>query len=138
MTEAMPEYEVVEPATTGTQQGWFTRQNNRVRQFAASHTETRTVTVPSGLPPILASRRAIVFAWAGSMGVISWDEWHNNHILPRPARLWYATAFYLMLVILSMTQWTTGIANALAIGYFIMLVWEYFNGSGQFSASGQS
>lgn len=126
------------PVTQDQGPGFFKRSSNNVRQFAANHTNNSPVTIPNGLPPVLASRRTIVYSWIASMAIISWDEWHNNKILPRPARLWYATAFYLILVIFSLTNFTAAIANALAIGYMIMLAWQYFNGSGQFASGGES
>jgi|SRR5215469_12133661 len=130
--------EYVPVETGGGGPGFFNRNTQRVRSFASAHTDHSTITVPRGLPPALATKKVIVYSWAASMAIISWDEWHNNKILPRPSRLWYATAFYLILVVFGMTQWTAAIANALAIGYTIMLAWQYFNGEGQFAAGGTS
>jgi hypothetical protein len=75
-------------------------------------------------------------AWFVSMAMIGFDEWRNNGILPRPARLWATTLFYGLLAVVSLVDALVPIVNALAIGYSIMLIWQYFNGAGQFSKAG--
>lgn len=130
MTQPVPEPRVVYNRGPS----WL--QNSRT--WIASHQQSTTVQMPRQLPSFLGNRQTIVYSWAASMAIISWDEWHNNHILPRPARLWYATGFYLLLVLLGMVDAMVPIANALAIGYTIMLAWQYFNQSGQFGKGGES
>lgn len=112
------------------QPGPFTRMRNGAGSFVARYEKPTTVNIPSGAPRFLGNRNTLVYSWLTSMAIISWDEWHHNHILPRPSRLWYATWFYLMLILLSMVDIMVPIANALAIGYTIMLGWQYFQGTG--------
>jgi len=81
----------------------------------------------------LGGQNAIVVAWAGAMAIVSVDEWKANHILPRPSRLWWTTLTYALLCVMGAVDALTPLANALAIGYTIMLLWQYYNKSGQFS-----
>jgi hypothetical protein len=67
------------------------------------------------------------------MVLIAFDEWHNNHIMPRPSRFWYSSIVYAGLALASFIPGILPIVNALAMGYTFMLLWQYFNGSGQFS-----
>lgn len=71
------------------------------------------------------------------MIVVGFDDWHNYHILPRPARLWYTSLTYGLLILASMADALVPLANALAIGYAIMLIWQYYNGTGQFAQGSQ-
>lgn len=95
-----------------------------------SNTQHRT---PSFMPSFLGNERVIVYSWAISMAVIAWDEWKRHNIFPRPQRLWWATLFYGMLAIAGMADPLTPLINALAVGYTIMLLWQYYNASGQFA-----
>lgn len=95
--------------------------------------QNQRVTLPSQVPGPLRStalnNRAIVFnAWIVAMIVIGFDEWHNLNILPRPARLWDASLVYGVLVLLGFVDIMVPLANALAIGYTIMLIWQYYQG----------
>lgn len=89
--------------------------------------------VPGWMPEWLGNQRVVVYAWIIAMAAITFDEWHNNHILPRPSRLWYATLTYGILAVTGMVGFLTPITNMLAIGYSIMLIWQYFNKQGQFA-----
>ena len=71
--------------------------------------------------------------WAVAMALVSWDEWSNNGILPRPARLWSTTMVYGGLALISVVDGLVPIANAFAIGYTIVLMYEGFTGAGNFS-----
>lgn len=64
------------------------------------------------------------------MFIISWDDWHNHHILPRPSRMWSATWFYLILILVGMVDALVPLANALGIGYTITLMYQYYQGGG--------
>lgn len=90
--------------------------------------------VPKGVPSFLGDSRIIAYSWLTSMIMVGFDEWHNNSILPRPARLWYTSAVYGVLAILAQVPVLTAVCNALAIGYTIMLIWQYFNKTGQFAS----
>ena len=81
----------------------------------------------------LGNQRIIVIAWAVAMATISVDEWNRNGILPRPSRLFWATLFYGMLGIVSYIDVLLPLCNVLAIGYSIMLIWQYYNKTGQFA-----
>lgn len=70
----------------------------------------------------------IFHAWVVAMIIIGFDEWHNHKILPRPARLWYASAFYGLLIVFSIADPMVPLANAFAVGYTITLLWQYYNG----------
>jgi hypothetical protein len=90
--------------------------------------------IPHRLPEFLRSgplnNRAVVFnMWIIAMITISFDEWHNLGILPRPARLWDSTLVYGVLVMLGFVDAMVPIANALAIGFTIQLIWQYFQGN---------
>lgn len=90
-------------------------------------------TVPRPLPQFLGSQRIIMYAWGVSMAVITADEWKRHEMLPRPSRLWWATLFYGMLAVGGIIPSLVPLMNALAIGYTIMLLWQFFNKEGQFS-----
>lgn len=112
---------------------------NSIRARLQQIDSTRTISVQRelprflGQPKVFRNKRTIFYMWIIAMALISFDEWHNNHILPRPSRLWYATLFYGLLSLSAFVDVTVPIANALAIGYTIMLLWQYYNGGGQFS-----
>lgn len=93
-----------------------------------------TANVPTSLPSFLRNRpmnnRSIVFnTWIIAMILIGFDEWHNLGILPRPARLWDATLVYGVLVMVGFVDVLVPLANALAIGYTFMLLFQYFQGN---------
>jgi hypothetical protein len=91
------------------------------------------VRVPKNVPQFLGNARIIGYAWLAAMIMIGFDEWHNNGILPRPKRLWGASLVYGVLALVGMVDAMVPIANAFAIGYLIMLIWQFYNGQGQFS-----
>jgi len=95
----------------------------------------KQVPVPNGVPRFLGNNKLLGYAWVASMILIAFDEWHNNGILPRPVRLWSSSVVFGILALVSMLDFLIPIVNALAIGYLIMLLWQYFNGSGQFTAT---
>lgn len=101
---------------------------------SVSYTGNRQKRVPSGYPRMLGDSRTIVIAWGVAMAIISWDEWHNNGILPRPQRLWYTSLTFMLLTALSFSATLFPIAQALAIGFVIMLLWQYYNKAGQFAS----
>jgi len=93
----------------------------------------RHASTPAGIPAWLGNERLVGYAWIMSMIIVSFDEWHNNNILPRPARLWYTSLVYGMLALVGMVDVTIPLVNALAIGYTITLLWQYYNKTGQFA-----
>jgi hypothetical protein len=70
------------------------------------------------------------------MGLVTWDEWVTNAILPRPLRLWETTLVYAGLALLSAADPLVPVANALAIGYTIVLLYQFFTGGGNFGGPG--
>jgi hypothetical protein len=93
----------------------------------------KQVPVPNHVPRILGNNMVVAYAWLGSMILVGVDEWKNNGILARPVRLWTTSLVFGVLVLVGMIDALVPLVNAFAIGYFIMLLWQYFNGSGQFS-----
>lgn len=89
--------------------------------------------LPKGIPKWLANERVILYAWFIAMVIVGFDEWHNYHLLPRPARLWYTSLTFGLLLLLGIVPQLRVLANALAIGYVITLLWQYYNGQGQFA-----
>jgi|SRR5215469_638455 len=90
---------------------------------------------PSPLPRWLGSERIIFYSWVVGMIIVGFDEWHNLGILPRPARLWDTSIVYGLLAITGLVPVLLPLANAFALGYTFMLLWQYYNGSGQFSST---
>ena len=93
-----------------------------------------TATLPHQLPQFLKSgplnNRAVVFnMWVVAMIIISFDEWHNLNVLPRPARLWDTSLVYGLLVMLGFVDAMVPISNALAIGFTFQLLWQYYQGN---------
>lgn len=80
----------------------------------------------------------IIVAWGLALAIIFWDEWKNNHVFARPSRLWWTSLVYGILAVVGMSGALLPIANALAIGYTIVLAWQYFNGTGQFTTASTS
>lgn len=93
------------------------------------------VPIPKGLPPMLGNRKVLFYSWIASMILVGFDEWHNYRILPRPSRLWSTSLVYGLLTLGSVVDAVVPLANAFGVGYTIMLLWQYYNGSGQFSKS---
>lgn len=97
----------------------------------------QSVAVPKPVPAAFGRASMIIVAWGIALAIIFWDEWKRHHIFARPSRLWWTTLVYGILAVVGMSGALLPIANALAIGYTIVLAWQYFNGSGQFApASG--
>lgn len=88
--------------------------------------------VPRGVPGFMGNRGVIFGTWAVAMAVVTWDEWSVNNILPRPARLWDTTWVYAGLALLSVFDMLVPIANALALGYTLVLLYQFFSKKGQF------
>jgi hypothetical protein len=91
------------------------------------------VKTPHGVPSAFGNAQIIGYAWITSMILVGFDEWKNNGILPRPVRLWDTSIVYGLLALLALIPPIVPIANALAIGYTIVLLWQFYNGQGQFS-----
>jgi len=80
----------------------------------------------------LQSPGLIGMSWLAAMIIVSYDEWHRNGILPRPARLWYTSLTFGLLAIAGAIPNVTPLANAFAIGMVIVLLWQLYNKTGQF------
>jgi hypothetical protein len=92
--------------------------------------------VPDFLPKFLGSRQIILFSWVAAMGMVSLDEWHTYHILPRPARLWDTSLTFLLIAAVSSFDPLVPICTVFAIGLVIMLGYQYYQGAGQFCGFG--
>ena len=87
-------------------------------------------------PSFLANRRILVACWFTSMILVGMNERQLGFTLPRPARLWSASAVYAILALAGTVDAIVPIVNALAIGYLIALAYEFYNGSGIFAVVG--
>lgn len=96
------------------------------------------VSVPTGVPKFLGSRAGLLLAWVVAMAMVSLDEWHTNHILPRPARLWYTSLLFFLLAIVSTIDAMVPIVNLFALGMVIVLGMQYYSGTGQFGTTGET
>jgi hypothetical protein len=126
------EYVYVQNRGQGQQQG------GRRWSFSYVRNEPRRVQTGNGIPRFLGSRSILATAWMASMVTVGFDDWHNNNILPRPSRLWYTSLFFGLLALVSVVDALVPLVNALAIGYTIMLIWNYYNGTGQFASGSAS
>jgi hypothetical protein len=95
--------------------------------------ESQSTRPPFGLPGWMGNRRIITAAWVSSMIIVGFDDWKNHGVLPRPSRLWYSSVVYGILALLSMAEPLVPICNALAVGYAVTLLWQYYNGTGAFA-----
>jgi hypothetical protein len=109
----------------------FDYRNSWVHRTMSS--PPKQVPVPDKVPRFLGNNMVVSYAWLGSMILVGVDEWKNNGILARPVRLWTTSLVYGILALAGMIDALIPLVNAFAIGYFIMLLWQFFNGSGQFS-----
>ena len=92
----------------------------------------KKVGVPKGVPSALGNAKMVGYMWVVAMIVVSFDEWHNHGVLPRPSRLWWTSLTYGILAIVGMVDPLIPLMNALALGYTLMLITQYYQGSGQF------
>jgi hypothetical protein len=113
--------------------GRFDYRNNWVKRTLSQ--PPRQVPVPNHVPQFLGNNKVIAYAWLGSMILIGFDEWKNKGILPRPARFWSTSLIYGILALAGMIDVLIPLVNAFAIGYFIMLLWQFYNGGGQFQTT---
>lgn len=121
---------------TGSQESGFgSRTKERINRMPPHQSQASTNGYTEGMPQFFMSRGLVFWSWAITMGVVSWDEWHNNGILPRPKRLWYTSAVFLILAGLTTFDTLTPLVNALAIGFTISVLYNYYNGTGQFAHS---
>lgn len=102
------------------------RVTSRVRQ------EPRSVGT-HGWPNWMGRRPILAYGWAISMVIVGVDDWKNNGIMPRPSRLWSVSLFYGLLALASIVDALVPLINAIAIGYTLMLLWNYLNKAGQFA-----
>jgi hypothetical protein len=91
------------------------------------------VSTPRGVPSAFGNAQLIGYAWIASMILVGFDEWKNNDILPRPARLWDTSIVYGLLALVALIPPLIPLVNALAIGYTFVLLWQFYNGQGQFN-----
>jgi hypothetical protein len=94
---------------------------------------SQPVNLPKPLPKMLGQRPIIFYSWMVAIILVGYDEWHTLGIIPRPSRFWETSLLYALLIMLSIPDAMVPLANALALGYTLYLVWQYFGGSGQFT-----
>lgn len=97
---------------------------------------SQPVNVQKPFPKFLGSRALILLSWVAAMIMVSLDEWHTYHILPRPARLWYTTLTYGLLAVVSTIEIAVPLTTMLAIGFTIAVAYQYYTGTGQFGTFG--
>jgi hypothetical protein len=114
------------PSTGGRAYGMFSRLPGGAAPVA----------VPKGVPRFLGSRPIILFAWGLAMVMVSLDEWHTHHVLPRPARLWYTSLTYFLLAAAASFDPLVPLATAMAIGLTIAVGYQYYTGAGSFGNYG--
>jgi hypothetical protein len=138
MTTPQTEYVYVQDKGTGQKQQQPQQTGPTGKQTAARQQVTRQVrnqaNIPRGMPRFLGNRQVLVGSWFIAIALVSWDEWDRNGILPRPLRLWDVTMVYAGLAVVSVIDVLVPIANALAIGYTVVLLYQFFNGTGQFGS----
>ena len=91
------------------------------------------VMVPKQMPSFFGDRRIIMNAWFAAIVLVSYDEWVNYGVLPRPARLWYTSGVYAILMLVSVADAAAPFANLLAIGFTFVLLYQLMAQSGQFT-----
>lgn len=111
---------------------FYYRMNPVYQAYKRTPPQSTRVQSESHVPAMLTARPLIFYSWMAAMILVSFDEWHNYHILPRPARLFWTTVTYGLLTIASIPDVMVPLANALAMGYTIVLAYQYYNGQGQF------
>lgn len=67
------------------------------------------------------------------MLIVAVDEWTVNHILARPARLWWTSIAFFILAVAAHFDRLAVIANLLALGFTLQLAYQFFSKKGQFS-----
>lgn len=118
--------------------GGFSYSNSRIyraMQNAPQGAMQVKVPGPKGMQ-IFGARPILFFAWIAAMMMVSLDEWHTYHILPRPARLWYTSLAFVMMALLSVADAFVPLVNLFAIGMVIVLGYQYYTGRGQFGQAG--
>lgn len=95
----------------------------------------RQVSTPPMIPRWLGNQKIVAYSWIVAMVAVGWDEWKNHGILPRPVRLWDTSIVYGLLTLVSFIDIMVPIANALAIGYTIVLLYQLYNHTGQFGST---
>jgi hypothetical protein len=120
------------PVSGGGSSGRF---SNRVqRTSGVLGRGAQQASVPRGVPKFLGNQRTVIYCWVAAMGIIAVDEWHTNKILPRPARLWWTSLFFGLLCMAGMVPSIIPIVNAIAIGYLIVLAYQFYGKKGQFAS----
>ncbi|HEV2353206.1 MAG TPA: hypothetical protein VGR89_03100 [Puia sp.] len=121
------------PVNAYTPQTGFNYSNSRLHGlFQRAPQGSMQVNVPKGVPSFLGARPILFFGWMVAMIMVSLDEWHTYHILPRPARLWYTSLTFFILTGVSVVDSLVPIVNMFAIGMIIVLGMQYYNSPGKF------
>lgn len=100
----------------------------QIKDWANRIQKAPVVRTPNRVPSFLGTRPILFGAWGVAMLALSADDWFNNKILPRPSRLWWGTLLYGMLALLSISDGMVPLANALGVGYAIVILWDLLGG----------
>jgi hypothetical protein len=111
---------------------WYQRTRGVALQLTGENPQVN----PGGFPRFLANRRLIVVIWLAAMAAVCVDEWRTYHLLPRPARLWTTTLGYAILGLASAVDVIVPIANLIALGLLLVLLYQLFQSWG--AGEGQS
>lgn len=84
------------------------------------------------LPGWLADRRVLVACWASTLVFIALHERQLGYPLPRPARLWAASALYAILMAAGSVEPLVPLTSALGIGYAVAVAMQYYDKAGIF------
>jgi hypothetical protein len=124
------------PDEVSPRSGFFTRTAGRVQQVMPASQRAWRARQAAGsrlpVPGILSERRILIATWLIAMMLITMNERQQGYQLPRPARLWSASAVYGILAAASTVEAVVPVTNALGIGYMMVLAYDYYNSSGQF------
>lgn len=120
------------PPPSGAGGGGGTRTQRIYVRFSGLPGGGGRVATPQGVPKFLGNRSVILLSWVAAMFMVSFDEWHTYHILPRPARLWFTSLTYILLALASTVDDLVPLTTALAIGFTIAVAYNYYQNTGQF------
>jgi hypothetical protein len=99
----------------------------RGASFLSRHTPLPGASSRGG---ILGNSRLLIMLWFVAMILVASDEWKQGFKpFPRPARLWYTSLTFAILMAVSQIGPMVAITNALAIGFDIQLAYENISGN---------
>jgi hypothetical protein len=115
------------PAEKEPGQGVLGRAGNLAGSYLRGSV-ARQVSTPPHVPHFLGNSRVIKAAWLGSLVVVSWECLNTYGVLPPPGRLFWISGTFMLLGIAGEIDALLPVVNALAIGFFLVLLWQYYTG----------